>query len=94
VKIDVAQVEQIARLAHLALTEEEKTAYASQLSAILDYFQKLDEVDTAHSPPMSHPLSLESHGSCPRESILANAPDREGELFRVPVVIEPDQAPT
>ncbi|MBN1657338.1 MAG: Asp-tRNA(Asn)/Glu-tRNA(Gln) amidotransferase subunit GatC [Anaerolineae bacterium] len=94
-KIEVEQVEQIARLAHLALTEEEKAVYASQLSAILDYFAKLDEVDTAHVAPMSHPLALEiplrpdeSHISYPRESILANAPDREGDLFRVPVVIE------
>jgi aspartyl-tRNA(Asn)/glutamyl-tRNA(Gln) amidotransferase subunit C len=95
VKIDVEQVEHIARLARLALTEEEKAEYASQMSAILDYFAKLGEVDTAGVAPVSHPLSLdiplrpdEAHGSYPRESILANAPDREGDLFRVPVVIE------
>ncbi len=92
--VDVQQVDRMARLAHLALTDEEKAEYAAQLSAILDYFAKLGEVDTADVAPMSHPLSLEiplradeAHGSYPRESILANAPDREGDLFRVPVVI-------
>ena len=94
-KIDVERVEHIARLARLELTEDEKVEYAAQLSAILDYFAELDGVDTAGVAPMSHPLSLEAplrpdeeHGSYPRESILANAPDREGDLFRVPVVIE------
>jgi len=48
------EVEHIAELAKLALTEEEKTLYAEQLSAILEYFRQLQEVDTSGIPPTGH----------------------------------------
>ncbi|MGD8397776.1 MAG: Asp-tRNA(Asn)/Glu-tRNA(Gln) amidotransferase subunit GatC, partial [Anaerolineae bacterium] len=59
-KISVEQVEHIAQLARLELSDEEKAGYAEQLSAILDYFEKLGEVDTRRVLPMSHPLDLEN----------------------------------
>lgn len=90
------EVLHIAHLARLELTEEEIEAYRRQLSAILDYFQKLQDVDTEGIPPTASvlpPRSVlrkdEPRPGLPREVLLANAPDVEDGQFRVPPVLEP-----
>jgi aspartyl-tRNA(Asn)/glutamyl-tRNA(Gln) amidotransferase subunit C len=93
-------VEHVARLARLALADEEKERYTSQLAQILRYVEKLGQLNTDDVPPTSHVLPLsnvwredraepstaETLGS--PDELLANAPEREGPLFKVKKVIE------
>jgi aspartyl-tRNA(Asn)/glutamyl-tRNA(Gln) amidotransferase subunit C len=86
-----ADVEHVAKLARLALTEEEIERFGSQLNAILEAVGKVAELDLSEVPPTSHPLDLanvlgedEPRPSLPLEEALANAPEREGGFFRVP----------
>lgn len=90
-----AQVEHIAALARLELTPEEKASFHQQLSAILDYFAQLQEVDTsgispdASDLPSSSPLRLdEPRPGLPTQDLLSNAPQVEDDQFRVPPVFE------
>jgi aspartyl-tRNA(Asn)/glutamyl-tRNA(Gln) amidotransferase subunit C len=85
------QVLHVARLARLDLREDEVARLQEQLSAILEAVSKVSELDLADVPPTSHPLDLvnvfgpdEPRPSLPLEEALANAPDREGNFFRVP----------
>jgi aspartyl-tRNA(Asn)/glutamyl-tRNA(Gln) amidotransferase subunit C len=85
------QVEHVARLARLALTEEELERLREQLGAILAAVSKVSELDLADVPPTSHPLALvnvladdEPRPSLPREVALANAPLADDGAFRVP----------
>ena len=89
--ISRVQVEHVARLAHLALTEEELDRFGEQLGAILEAVGKVSELDLTDVEPTSHPLDLvnvwrddEPRPSLSVEEALANAPDRDGNLFRVP----------
>jgi aspartyl-tRNA(Asn)/glutamyl-tRNA(Gln) amidotransferase subunit C len=89
------EVEHIAALAHLDLTEEEKERYRQQLSAILDYAARLQSLDTSHIPPTSSVLPSRSvlredevRPSLPVEELLRNAPESENDQFRVPPVLE------
>src|SRR5438093_2587846 len=89
------EVEHIAMLARLGLTEEEKATFGEQLSSILDYMRALSEVDTSNIPPTAQVIHLQNvmradevRPSLPMERVLANAPDREGNFFRVPPVLE------
>ncbi len=82
-------------LARLGLTEEEKATFEAQLSSILDYMRALSEVDTSNIPPTAQVIPLknvmrpdQTRPSLPVERVLANAPDREGDFFRVPPVLE------
>jgi aspartyl-tRNA(Asn)/glutamyl-tRNA(Gln) amidotransferase subunit C len=91
------QVEHVARLAHLALTEEEVERLTGQLGAILDAVGKVSELDLADVEPTSHPLDLvnvwrddDPQPSLPREEALANAPETEGGFFKVPPAIGPE----
>lgn len=93
--ISIQDVEHVAKLARLELTEEEKAKYAEQLGAILDYAQKLNELDTENVPPTSHVLPIanvmrddEPRPSWPIEKVMLNAPDEEDGQFRVPAVLE------
>jgi aspartyl-tRNA(Asn)/glutamyl-tRNA(Gln) amidotransferase subunit C len=93
--ISVEDVRHIANLARLKLTEEEILRYAEQLSAVLDYASRLQELDTSQiSPttsisPFNAPLRPdEPRPSLPRERILANAPQQETDMFRVPPVLD------
>ncbi|HHY36981.1 MAG TPA: Asp-tRNA(Asn)/Glu-tRNA(Gln) amidotransferase subunit GatC [Firmicutes bacterium] len=93
--LDREQVEQIAYLARLELTEEEKEQYAAQLSEILAHFAKLQELETTGVPPTTHILPVlnvfredEPGESLPVEEALANAPQQAGGYFVVPRVIE------
>jgi len=88
-------VEHVARLARLALTDAEIERMREQLNGILAYIEKLNELDTSDVEPTSHAVPLvnvmrdDEAGPClPREEALANAPDRAGEFFRVPRIIE------
>ena len=88
-------VEHAAFLARLGLSDEEKALFQDQLSAILEHMRALNEVDTSEIPPTAQVIPLsnvmredEVHPSLPPEAVLANAPDREGEFFRVPPVLE------
>ena len=81
----------VARLARLALREDEIERLQVQLNAILDAVGKVSELDLSDVPPTSHPLALvnvfapdEPAPSLPLEDALANAPEREGDFFRVP----------
>ena len=85
------QVLQVARLAHLDLSDEEVERLTAELGAILDAVSKVSELDLDDVPPTSHPLALVNawaedvpHESLPLEDVFANAPAHEGDLFRVP----------
>jgi len=85
------QILHVAKLARLALTEEEVERFGAQLDAILDAVSKVSELDLADIPPTSHPLDLvnvfaqdEPRPSVDREAALALAPDAEDGAFRVP----------
>jgi len=94
-KISKEEIEHIAVLARLSLPEEEKEIFGSQLSSILDYMEKLNELDTKGIEPTSHILSLSNvmrddtpTPSIPKEDALMNAPDHTEKFFRVPKIIE------
>jgi aspartyl-tRNA(Asn)/glutamyl-tRNA(Gln) amidotransferase subunit C len=88
-------VEHIALLARLHLTEEEKERFREQLSNILDHFKKLQELDTSQVQPMSSVVVEQSRlredvpgPAMPREDLLRNAPDSADEQFRVPPILD------
>lgn len=96
-KITKKDVEYVARLARLELTEDEKEKYTSQLESTLEYIDQLNKLDTSNVKPTSHALELnnvwrkDELKQCPKEEmekILSNAPDREDNFFRVKKVIE------
>ena len=85
------QVLHVAKLARLALTEDELERLGEQLGAILEAVGKVSELDLADIPPTSHPLDLvnvfaedEPRPSLDRDVALANAPQAEAGAFRVP----------
>jgi aspartyl-tRNA(Asn)/glutamyl-tRNA(Gln) amidotransferase subunit C len=89
------EVEHVARLARLALSDTEKDRMGAELSAILTYIDKLKALETEDVEPTSHAVPLvnvmrddETRPCLTREDMLANAPDRVGDLFRVPRIIE------
>jgi aspartyl-tRNA(Asn)/glutamyl-tRNA(Gln) amidotransferase subunit C len=93
VEISREEVLHVAKLARLALSEDEIERFRSQLSAILEAVGKVSELDLAGVPPTSHPLDLvnvvaedEPAPCLAREDALANAPDPEGGFFGVPPV--------
>ncbi len=95
--LSIAEVEHIAELARLGLSEEEKALYREQLAAILDHAEVLQRVDTSAIPPTATVLPLRSvmrsdevQPSLPREDVLANAPDAVDGSFRVKAVLEPE----
>ena len=94
-KLSRAEVEHIAELAKLELTEEEKIKFCEQLSAILEYAEMLQKLDTEAIPPTATVLPLqnvmrpdEAAPSFSQEDILANAPDAAGGCFRVRAILE------
>jgi aspartyl-tRNA(Asn)/glutamyl-tRNA(Gln) amidotransferase subunit C len=89
------EVQHVARLARLHLTDEEAERMREQLDAILAYIDKLRELDvegvepTAHAVPLVNVMRDDALVPClPQEQALANAPDRADEFFRVPRIIE------
>ena len=85
------EVRHLARLARLSLTDDELDRLGEQLGAILEAVSKVAELDLDDVPPTAHPLDLvnvwaedEPRPCLPVEEALANAPDRDGNFFRVP----------
>jgi aspartyl-tRNA(Asn)/glutamyl-tRNA(Gln) amidotransferase subunit C len=94
-KIDEAQVRKVAKLSRLELTEAEVEEFTGQLSAILDYVEKMNELDTEGIEPLAHclPISNIFREDCVKESLgtekaLANAPQRDGDFFKVPKILD------
>ena len=93
--VDTQQVRHIARLARLAMSEEEIAALVPELNNILGWVEQLSEVDTEGVAPLATVIDQKlrlredevSDGDC-REAILANAPDAQHGFFAVPKVIE------
>jgi aspartyl-tRNA(Asn)/glutamyl-tRNA(Gln) amidotransferase subunit C len=95
VAIDDRTVEHVARLSRLELTPEERELFREQLSRILEYFSKLNELDTSDVPPTSHVIPMRNvfredvvTPSLEREEVLGEAPDQEEGYFKVPRVFE------
>jgi aspartyl-tRNA(Asn)/glutamyl-tRNA(Gln) amidotransferase subunit C len=93
--LTLQEVEHIAGLARLSLSEAEKARYREQLSAILDYAARLQSLDTTGIPPTSSVLpprtvlrADEPRPCLCREDLLANAPETTENQFRVPPVLE------
>ena len=93
--IERKDVEHVARLTRLALTEAELELMREQLNSILAHLDTLRAVDTEGVEPTSHAVDVvnvmredEVEPCFPQDEMLANAPDRSGELFRVPRIIE------
>jgi aspartyl-tRNA(Asn)/glutamyl-tRNA(Gln) amidotransferase subunit C len=92
--IDPKEIEKIASLARLRLTDTEKASFASQLSAILESFKKIATIDTQNVQPLVTPTDVEF---LLREDVVepwsnaevatANAPEKSGHLFKVPPVV-------
>lgn len=92
--IDLDLVRRIGKLSRIQLTDEEVATFSGQLGAILDCFDKLQELDTTDVEPMAHAVEIHNvlADDAPGESLspeaaLANAPQRDGDFFRVPKVI-------
>ena len=88
------EVLHVARLARLALTDDEVERLTEELGAILDAVGVVAELDLEDVPPTSHPLDLvnvwdedEPRPSLTLEEVFANAPERDGDLFRVPPTV-------
>jgi aspartyl-tRNA(Asn)/glutamyl-tRNA(Gln) amidotransferase subunit C len=95
VEITREQVEHVAKLARLAVTDEEKALFGRQLSSILTYVETLNRVDTTQVEPTAHVIPMQNvlredevKPSLPRDAALVNAPDSENGCFRVPKIIE------
>lgn len=95
--IERATVEHVARLARLALSEQERDRFAEQLGRILEYCALLDAQPIEGVPPTSHVIPITNvlrddavTPSLPRQEVLAQAPSHEAGFFRVPRVLEAD----
>jgi len=94
--IDKDTVKRVAFLSRLSLDEKEFELYSGQLASILSYIDKLNEVDTKDTPPTSHVLTTLVNVDRPDvlkksldvEKALSNAPEKEGDFFKIPKVIE------
>lgn len=94
-KLELAQVRHVAKLARLSLTPEEETRFTTQLSAVLDAVESLSAVNTEGVPPTTFAIAGatnarpdEVRDELPVEQALKNAPQREGTSFAIPKVIE------
>jgi aspartyl-tRNA(Asn)/glutamyl-tRNA(Gln) amidotransferase subunit C len=91
----VEQVRWVAHLARLELSDAELEMMARQLSSIIDYVTQLGQVDTENVDPLAHPLPIQNVfredapvPSLPVDAALANAPDRRGNFYGVPAVLD------
>jgi aspartyl-tRNA(Asn)/glutamyl-tRNA(Gln) amidotransferase subunit C len=96
--LDRQQVQKIAHLARLEITPEEEQQFATQLSSILEYFEQLSELDTNNVPPTTRAIEITNvtrpDNMMPyldREAILKEAPEPEGDFFRVPQILNSDE---
>ena len=93
-RIDPKQVQEIAQLARLRLSDQELTRFTAELDAILGHVEELQKVDTTGIDPMTHAVPFDcplrddaSGGMLAVDEALANAPSREGNFFQVPRII-------
>ena len=93
--LTLKEVEYIAELAKLRLTDDEKARFREQLSAILDHVATLERLDISHIPPTATVLPLrtvlrpdEPRPSLERDRALANAPAAAAGMFEVPAILE------
>lgn len=93
-KVTKELVKHIAELAQLKLREDEIEKFQKELNQILEYVDKLNEIDTSHVEPLSHPIDIfnvfredKINGSLSRDEALKNAPESTEEFFKVPKVI-------
>jgi len=93
-RITSSDVSKVAQLARLDLPEDQITAYTVELEEILSYVEQLQEIDTKDIPPTSRAVEVTNvmredyvEVSCSREDILDQAPQREGDFFRVPKIL-------
>jgi aspartyl-tRNA(Asn)/glutamyl-tRNA(Gln) amidotransferase subunit C len=94
-EIEIKDVEHVAMLARLELSDDEKRAMTAQLRDVLRYVEKLNELDTAGVEPTAHILPVRNvlrpdalRPSLDADDVLLNAPKRTGTLFQVPRIIE------
>lgn len=87
------EVEHIAELAKITLTEDEKELFTGQLERILEYFRKIDELDLEGVEPTTHTMDTSNvfrddveKESLPPDEVLANAPEKEDRYFKAPRV--------
>ncbi|MEM9216168.1 MAG: Asp-tRNA(Asn)/Glu-tRNA(Gln) amidotransferase subunit GatC [Cyanobacteria bacterium P01_F01_bin.150] len=92
--LDSDQVRKVARLARLALTDEEEKTFTTQLGDILDYVEQLKELDTNDVKPTARAIDVSNvtrtdtlETWTDKESILSCAPEREGEFLKVPKIM-------
>ena len=93
--IDIKQIEQIAILSRIKLSDDEKDIFREQLTDILGYIEKLNELDTDDVQPMAYATSLKNvfredqqESSFPRQEILELSPSSANGFFKVPKVLE------
>ena len=91
--ITVKDVEHVAKLARLELTEEEKVLYTKQLGDVLKYVDQMNEVDTSNVKPMTQVIDFVNvmredtpHQEIPKEALMSNAPEEENGFFKVPKI--------
>ena len=96
--IDAALVRHIGKLSRIELSDQQVDMFAAQLGSILSYFDKLAELNTDSIEPMAHAVELRNvladdvpHESLTAQQALANAPQRDGDFFKVPKVIGESQ---
>ena len=94
-KLSREEVLHIAALSKIGVTEEDVEKLRGQLSNILEHFEALQKVDTTGVPPTAQSIALQNVIMCdevrpsmPVEDVLANAPQREGDFFKVKIVLE------
>lgn len=94
-KIDEAQVRRVALLSRLKLSDDEVAQFSGQLSAIVEYIEKLNELDTVDVEPLAHCLPVHNvlredavEPSLPNEKAVANAPQEVDGCFRVPKILD------
>ena len=89
------EIENVALLARLKLADSEKEIFSGQIGDIIDYINKLNELDTTRIEPTAHVLPIKNvfredrlRDSLPRDKAMQNAPDENDGLYRVPRIIE------
>lgn len=94
-KIDETQVRKVAKLSRLELSDAEIKEFTGQLSAILEYMDKLNKLDTTNIEPLAHCLPISNvfrednvKDSLGTEKTLANAPQRDSDFFKVPKILD------
>lgn len=88
-------IDHAAMLARLNISESEKKLFAGQVQSIIDYIEKLNELDTTSIEPTAHILPISNvfredilRDSLPRDKALQNAPQKDEDFYRVPRIIE------